>query len=41
MGFEEEILELFQQLTIEEKLNYLSSLRCLVASQSDGAFAQE
>lgn len=41
MEFEEEMLELFHQLTIEEKLSYLSSLRCLVASQSDGASAQE
>ena len=39
--YEMEILELFRQLSTEEKINYLSSLRCLAASQPGGASAQE
>ena len=36
-----ELLELFQQLTEEEKVRYLAYLRCLAASQSGAASAQE
>ena len=39
--YEAEMLELFHQLSTEEKIKYLSSLRCLAASQPDGASARE
>ena len=39
--FEEDMLCLFRQLSKEEKVSYLSSLRCLVASQPGAASAQE
>ena len=33
--FEKEMLDLFHQLTNEEKVNYLFYLQCLIASQPD------
>lgn len=34
------LLELFRQMTREEQIKYLASLRCLLTDQSDGVSAQ-
>lgn len=40
-SYEKEVLNLFHQLTKEEKINYLVYLQCLVTSQPDASSVRE
>lgn len=40
-SYEKEVLNLFHQLTKEEKISYLAYLQCLVMSQPDASSVRE